>query len=122
MGWTHALHWCQLVHTDILEREIPDINVLHDDSPCPDLHVAACLVYVDNGVFLGTGRATINSLCDRARSAVRAVGSETHEDDNDVIGGDLLGLQISGEGRICVKFDRRKRLYGALAHMIRLGK
>ena len=94
MGWTHALHWCQKVHTEILEREIPDMKLMYDDSPCPDLHVAACSAYVDNGVFTGADRATVNSLCDRARTAARAVGLETHEDDNDVIGVDLLGLQI----------------------------
>ena len=80
------MHWCQLVHTEIPEREIPDINLMHDDSPCPDLHVAACSVYVDNGVVLeltappsircvtGLGLQFVSSVWRRTRTTMMSLG------------------------------------------------
>ena len=64
----------------------------------------------------------MNSWCERARAAIRATGLDAHEDFNDCVGADLLGLEITGTGLVSGKFKRRKRLYGALSNVFRIGR
>ncbi len=70
MGWSHALWWCQRVMERAAEAAGCSASQrIQDGRPCPCLHRAAHLEYVDKSVALGYS-------ADAVESNVRAVVKE----------------------------------------------
>ena len=81
MGWSHALHVCQLLHTRIIQNALSEIPMLVDDAPAPVLHndTAVASVYVDKFGVEGTNSDIVRDLYSRALRAVVEMGLDVHD-------------------------------------------
>ena len=118
MGWSHALHWCQSIFTDIVKSSCPGIRILEDCTPIPPLvDDAVVSIYVDNLAVLS---------CDRELARIRGTailqethrrGLSTHELSLDTDNFSLLGMDFCGP-HITPKGKRRWRLYYAISQAL----
>ena len=101
MGWSHALHWCQLLHARIISTALPEIPLLDDDSPITPLDQFNCIasVHVDNFGIEGVNCDLVRDAYWRAHRAIKEKGLAVHDEVELTEGLQLLGLVINGQGK-----------------------
>ena len=96
MGWTQALWACQLLHDEVVTR---DVNIVEeqrfvDGKPCPELKPVVHTSYVDNFVSLSQSLSAASELTEAARRELRAIGLSMHPAEASA-GGETLGWSFS---------------------------
>ena len=77
MGWSHASHWCQLLHARIISTALPEIPLSSDDMPTTpsDHNICIASVYVDNFGVEGINGDMVGDAYWRAHRAILEKGS-----------------------------------------------
>ena len=125
MGFSFALHWAQQAHLTILKRAgvVSPERVVVDFRPPPEVgpDSVSTVIYVDNGVFMGKDRSTVEDVRSRAQAALEAKGLPIHDI---VIGAremETLGLRFHQHG-VSSTPARRWKLKRAIDYVLQHGR
>eukprot|EP00438_Fugacium_kawagutii_P014095 Skav231798 [mRNA] locus=scaffold734:131220:155475:+ [translate_table: standard] len=122
MGWSWAMWWCQTLAERICERSgLTSHERLRDHAPAPSgplWHIQ----YVDNLHVFGTNKSEVEQRFWRAVEALRSAGLVVHEievSDNDA---EVLGWNITSDGKLKPKAARLWKLRLAIREILRRGR
>eukprot|EP00971_Amphidinium_carterae_P292669 5810320-Amphidinium_carterae.1 len=121
MGWTHALYWCQVLHTRICLRAggLKEGWQIVDKQAAPDMNPVAFTVYVDNCIVFGYDAEAVGEHTQRAQQAIETAGLPTHEVQRAETNAQVLGWEFDGKsGRIGVKPEKAWKLLKALSWVL----
>ncbi len=98
MGFSHAFDLAHSAHEHILSQSVPDARLLQDRAPAPKIlpDKPAVLIYADNAGHLSSCKATTDSSRERLSAALNSRGLSTHEVEDGVVRGELLGVRFDG--------------------------
>ena len=115
MGWSWALHVCQLVmNHSICTSGIDHLQLISDKGK--PVHLAqgcdvVCAGYVDNYAVIGTCEDTVNAGLRKIGETLRGFGLTVHEECEAAHEGEFVGLSFNGiKGKVRIKPSRIVKL------------